>query len=440
VGWGLLNILLIVVDCLRADHVSAYGYKRQTTPNIDKLAKRGVLFKRAYTQSTFTLTSATSILTGLYPEVHGVLRFQDKISDDAITLPRLLRRNGFDTSCFQGMNYFSPPWGLADVGFNKSNFLQQEKAKRKCRLATCDEIYYKFSSYVKDTGTFFSLIWFFDLHGAYGRFLMPEKDMCYLKKSQNARVNGYDSELKYVDRFIGRIMQDLSYNGLAGDTLVIVTSDHGDIFDEHYLFEGNLMADSLYKFHYFKSKLSRNGYLNHLGVLPYEEVIHVPLIMKFPKDKYKGEIDGQVELIDIFPTILQLLKRKRKNFFIQGRNLIPLLDNNLKGKKFVYCYTKPWDSRALFTCVKDARFKFIKIYPPEAHIKSFRKDPKSFIVSQILAGEKFFETITSEKVDVSNKYPFRRNLLRWNLLNWRGKNRTLREKIRIKNVTHRLKI
>ena len=90
----MYNVVLMVIDCLRADHVSSYDYPRQTTPNIDALSRKGLLLKNAYTQSTFTLASAATLLTGLYPETHNVLTFNDKLPGDFPTLPRVLQQHG----------------------------------------------------------------------------------------------------------------------------------------------------------------------------------------------------------------------------------------------------------------------------------------------------------------------------------------------------------
>lgn len=435
-----INVLFIVIDCLRADHVSAYGYERKTTPNLDNLAKRGVLVRNAFTQSTYTVTSAASILTGVYPEVHGAVGFYDKPSSYLVTLPEYLSRYGFDTICFEGTSAFSGPWGLGR-GFNRVESFKQERQKRELDRAKADEIYSRFVDYITSRSNdrpFFSILWFAELHDP---DLVPEEERRYFGKSEGnkVRVDQYDSALRYVDHYIRKILEVLEESGLFDDTFIVVTGDHGDVFDEHYWFEDRLIANFLHKLPFFKKILTRNGYLDHISVPPFEGVIHVPLILKFPENKYKGEITGLVELMDLFPTTLDLLNLKTKRILFQGRSIIPDLEDNQNGKKIVFSYTKADRSSALFTCARDNEFKFVKIYPPGINIKNILTYPKQFIACRIWSGEKLFKVDTSEKQDFSKEYPEHLQALKNELLLWRKKNKTFKEKIRIHKVMSRVK-
>ena len=440
----MFNILFIVVECLRADHVSAYGYERKTTPNIDELAKRGALARKAVTQSSFTVASAASILTGVYPEVHGAIGFYDRLPSHLVTLPEYLSRYGFHTTCFEGMNAFSGPWGLGR-GFNRVESFKQEKQKRGLDRARADEISSSFVDYITHSKAsdqpFFSLLWFAETHDPR---LTPEAERRYFGKSDgsNVRLDQYDGAIRYIDQYIGRILEALDKSSLLGDTFIVVTGDHGDVFDEHYWMEGRLIADLLYRLPVFNFKriLTRNGYVGHIGIPPYEEVIHVPLIMKFPQDKYKGEVEGQMELIDLFPTTLDLLNLKTEKITLQGRSIIPDLKGNQNGKKVVFTYTKPLYSSALFTCARDNEFKFVKVYPPDINIKNISADRRLFITSRIWSGEKVFKVGTSEKQDFSKEYPERLQALRGELLLWRERNRTLKEKLRLYKAISRVKV
>ena len=437
-----INVLFIVIDCLRADHVSAYGYERNTTLNLDKLAKRGVLARNAFTQSTFTVASAASILTGVYPEVHHAIGFYDRLPSYLVTLPEYLSRYGFDTTCFEGMHAFAGPWGLGR-GFNKveSSFGQEEQTGEFAR-ARADEICSRFVDYISSRSNdrpFFSILWFAELHDPQ---IVPEEERQYFRKSDGSivRLDQYDSALRYVDQYIGKILGALDENRLLDDTFIVVTGDHGDVFDEHFWFEGHLIADFLYKLSlpFFRKILTRNGYLDHLGIPPFEGVIHVPLILKFPENKYNGEIKGLIELIDLFPTTLDLLNLKTKSLF-QGRSIIPDLEDNQNGKKIVFTYTKPYRSGALFTCARGNEFKFVKIYPPNINIKNISSNPKQFIAHRIWSGEKLFKVDTSEKQDFSKEYPEHLHALKRELLLSRKKNKTFKEKIRLHKAISRVK-
>ena len=152
----MYNVLFIVVDCLRAKSCFCYGYERDTTPNIDKLANEGAIARRAITQSSFTLASAASMLTGTYPEVHGAIGFYDRVSGYTTMLPEYLVDQGFETTCFAGMNFFTGPWGL-DRGFNRIDFLEADKQKRQSGQARADEISMEFIHYISSVSRpFFS--------------------------------------------------------------------------------------------------------------------------------------------------------------------------------------------------------------------------------------------------------------------------------------------
>jgi arylsulfatase A-like enzyme len=438
-----INVLFIVIDCLRADHCSCYGYERETTPSIDNLAKEGVLARRAVTQSTFTVASAASMLTSLYPEVHGAIGFRDRFPGHLVTLPDYLSRYGFDTVCFEGMNAFSGPWGLGR-GFNMIESFKQEKQSRKLDRARADEICCKFVEFVADhecsERPFFALIWFGEAHDP---SLVPEEQGRYFQKSKaNAgRMDQYDGAIRYVDHYIGEIVQSLYDHRLLDSTFIVVTGDHGDIFDEHYWLEGRLIADLVYRLPLSRAKrvLDRNGYLDHLGVLPYEGVIRVPLIFRFPQNRYKGEIGGLTELLDLFPTTLDLLKLKVAKGSLQGRSIIPDLEGRHNRKQVAFTHTKPTKYDATFTCATDDEWKFVEICRPEASLRNMLGRPKSFLANTMWSSERLLKVGTSEKKDFSREYPGRLQTLKEELELWRRSNRRRKEGMRLSKAISRVK-
>jgi len=439
------SVLFIVIDCLRADHVSAYGYDRKTTPNIDELTKKGVIARRAITQSTYTVASAASMLTSVYPEVHGAIGFHDRLSDYPVTLPQYLSERGFDTACFEGMCAFSGPQKL-ERGFKTVYSFEPEKQRRGLLRASADEICSRFIDYIgrneSRNSPFFALLWFAEAHDP---LFVPEEHRRYYRQSDGgiSRIDQYDSAIRYVDYYIGEILEALDAKGLLDGTLIAITADHGEVFDEHYWLEGKPVADLLCKFPILgvRRLLSRNGFLDHLGIPPYEGVINVPLIIKFPRDRYKGVTLGLVELIDLFPTTLDSLNldMARDLMQIQGKSIVPDLEGNLEGKRVAFTYTKPYHNGAAFTGVTNDEFKFVKSFPPNTSLKNISANPKVFIANRMWDLERLFKVGTSEKRDFGKECPEDLQALKRELLVWREKNATLREKLRLSKAVSRIR-
>ena len=416
---------MLVVDCLRADHLGCYGYARDTTPNIDGLSADSLVFTEAFTQSTFTMTSASSLLTGLYPEAHGVLRFNDRLPGSIPTLPRVLGERGYDSTCFSGMSFFSPPSGLDDTGFRRADFLREERLANEAGQATCEAIHSRFAGYLEDAREpFFSLLWFFDAHGHNDGFFLPDDEMWYLGESENVRVDRYDSEIRHVDRHIGLILEELRNRGLYDDTLIIVTSDHGEVFDEHKLIEGTSVGSALDRIPLLKGAVTRD-FLGHLGVLPYDEVIWVPLIMKMPHAETTGERNGLVELVDVFPTVLDILRIEAPA--VQGRSMLPVARGEAAGKDAVFCATQPYDWTAMLACGRDERFKLVKIIPPEVSIGNARRNFPKLVADLMASGDRLYRVGSPEREDCSREYPGEKNALEAKLRSWREGNRMLHE-------------
>jgi len=421
----VVNVLMLVVDCLRADHLGCYGYHRDTTPNIDGLSADSLVFKEAFTQSTFTMTSASSLLTGLYPEAHGVLRFNDRLPTGIPTLPRLLGERGYDSTCFSGMSFFSPPSGLDDVGFRRADFLREERLANEAGQATCEAIHSKFTEYLGNAGEpFLSLLWFFDAHGYNDGFFLPDEEMRYLGTSGNERVDRYDSEIRHVDRYIDMILEELKHRGLYDDTLIVVTSDHGEVFDEHRLIEGTSMGSALDRIPLLRGAVTRD-FLGHLGVLPYDGVIRVPLIVKMPRAEMAGERHGLVELVDVFPTVLDILGVEAPA--VQGRSVLPVARGEAAGKDTVFCATQPYDWTAMLTCSRSERFKIVKIFPPEVSVGNARRNLPKLVADLMASGDRLYRVGSPERVDCSRDYPGEKSSLKSKLLSWREESRRLHE-------------
>ena len=283
------NLILISIDCLRADHVGAYGYERNTTPSIDELAGDGVVFETTVSTSSWTLPTHMSMLTGLPPSIHGATG-QNKLDGSVPYLPELLAQSGYRVDGVTSVDYLSREFGF-ETGFHSHLFLFDPGADRLVDAAL-DLIRRG------DGQPHFLFLHLLDVHWPYS----PPSDFRALfggrppnisglldkvlhdkepsnQEEINQVMNLYDGELAYVDQELGRFFDELKAARLYERSLIIVTADHGEAFYEH-------------------------GYWKHTQTL-YEEMVRVPLIVKWPEDSPTGNVETMVSQIDVFPTVLE---------------------------------------------------------------------------------------------------------------------------------------
>lgn len=328
---GRPNVLLITVDTLRPDHLGCYGYKRATSPSIDVLARHGVLFRRAVTAAGRTVQSFPSILTGVYPMVHG-LRYEGQ--DQAIvgkqaTLTRVLKESGYATfAVTEGLNV-----GL-EGGFDLYDpdlYLDSQGRKVYLPARNDHEATLKATPWLKarkaDAPPFFLWMrytaphWPYDPPAPYAEMFdgdyhgphtfndepRPGEERGDIvfgitrlpARSVEHAVAHYDGEVAYADRAIGDLLKVLEAKGQLDRTIVILTADHGESLGEHdYFFEH--------------------------GAYLYDQTVRVPLILCAPGRLPAGRVvGGQARTIDIVPTVLDLLGLKAPPG-LQGRSLVPL--------------------------------------------------------------------------------------------------------------------
>ena len=318
------NLLLISIDTLRADHLGCYGYNRDTSPHLDQLAKEGVLFDDLTAAASWTVPSHMSMFTSLYPSVHGVQAGNTALAEGVPTLAQSLAKSGYVTAAF-----VSSPTLNHWFGFNRGfqyydDFTVIASQTGGYRHTVTNPV-------ITDLATkwlqkhsrknFFLFLHYWDCHDDY---LAPAPysskfDPDY-KGKQNTRFIGlwpadmrarisvmdlahivalYDGGIAYTDEHVGKILRLLQDLRLSEKTLVIVLSDHGDGFLEHGLFtHGNSL---------------------------YEEVLHVPLIMRLPGVIPAGKrVAGNVSHVDLMPTALGLLQMPGP-LRMQGIDLSPAI-------------------------------------------------------------------------------------------------------------------
>jgi arylsulfatase len=292
------NVILISIDTLRSDHLSSYGYPLKTSPNMDRIAREGVLFKNSIVQAPWTYPSHSSMLTSMYPSALGYKfpgndDFSTEIPSAATTLAEILKYNGYLTFSFngganvasrrgfsKGFSYYNEKW-VSDIEVVYQNVTDWISSHQK------DKFFLFFHTYevheFKKTD-----------HEIFSHTTLNNPDV--LKRD----IALYDSRIKLVDNYLGLLDQFLKSHKLKRKTLIIITSDHGIAFYEHGLF-------------------------GH-GFYLYDELLKVPLIFSLPSALPKNMIvNKQVQIVDIMPTILDLLKIPNR-VPLAGKSLRPFFE------------------------------------------------------------------------------------------------------------------
>lgn len=305
------NVVLIVIDTLRADHLTTYGYEKDTAPFINKIAGRGVVFENAYSTSTWTAPATASIFTSLYPFQHGVTTgfFATQgmgidlniIPPEVKTIPQFLKEKGYSTYGVAENVNIGKAIGFSR-GFDKFKlFPYPNKKLIEARLE-------KWADEIMSRDKYFLYIHFNDPHGPY------HARTPWYKKKEKIRLDlvaRYDSEISYVDARIKELYHRLGWDK---NTLIIIAADHGEGFREHGF----------------------NGHGNSL----YVEATHVPLIFMFPEQgKKPRRIALNVGAIDILPTINSYLGIEGDTI-AEGVDLMPVINGKETGdsERFLFAH------------------------------------------------------------------------------------------------------
>lgn len=289
------NILVVLLDALRADHVHSYGYNRNTTPVLDWLAEESLVFTEAISQYPSTGISVPSMLSGRYPEY--MIWGKPKRNNQYVLLPSnelvtdVLSRNGYSTHALVAAWIDTHILGFKDH-FDRQEPLYPHSEWKKwvrdsSRLAATRAI--EFFEHRRTDRPFFLLLHFEDAHEPYVDHGPPGKS--FGKKD----VDRYDSDVNWTDLWLGFVIGYMEMKGLLDDTVVIVLADHGEEFGDH----GK-------KFH---------------GHQIYQESIHVPLLVRIPGVE-PVRVDSRVGLVDLFPTILDITGIEHDRTRLQGVSLL----------------------------------------------------------------------------------------------------------------------
>lgn len=317
------NVILISLDTLRPDHLGCYGYSRDTSPSIDSLSQESVLFQNTFATSPWTLPSHVSMLTSLNCINHQVYHIDQTMNPSISTLADILRTKDYFTGAITGGGYVSGLYGFSK-GFDsyhvRGAILEKNAAEIGCRYAL------EWINRHKDRN-FFLFLHTYQIHTPYDSpppycslFLeedskLTQVDLGRLRFNHENRyrraaadlrqniIDVYDGEIRYTDEFlINPLLERLKKLDLYDDTMIILTSDHGEEFYEH-------------------------GSWEHTNSV-YNETIKIPLIIKFFNSEYAGKkIEKFARIIDIMPTILDALGIDPPKHHLDGESLLALLSS-----------------------------------------------------------------------------------------------------------------
>ncbi len=346
---GLDSAIIILIDTCRYDEIGMVTPQGAVTPFLDRFAESATVFSRATAQSPWTLPSTATLLTSLYPTVHGAVGhypYFAKIRTGVETGPELLNRAGLATAAFVNSAFLDPVLGL-DRGFDTYDYVPASKID----LRTAKETFRVAEDWLEqnESRPFFLLVHLFDPHMAYdppepfcSRFLrdyrgdleppfgdlrrwreeMPDPDRRIFARAL------YHAEVAAVDQACGEFLEWFGKRRISKRTVMVVTSDHGEEFWDHGQFEH--------------------------GHTLYEELIHVPLLIRAPGRGWPETITKRVGLIDVMPTIFGLLGVDIPGSF-HGESLVPLMDGGVSRKAYAEALLYGYEWKA----VLDDRYEFM---------------------------------------------------------------------------------
>lgn len=338
------NVVLLTIDTLRADRLGCYGYADIETPHLDRFASEGILFENALTTVPFTLPAHTSIMTGVYPPVHGVRENVGYALDERLpTLAEDLSAAGRRTGGFISAFVLDGRWGI-DRGFD--HYYDEFKVQDLGLLNMASvqrggtETIGQAEAWLDETAgsPFFLWLHLFEPHDPYEA---PEPFASRYPKRP------YDAEVAYTDTLVGRLREALEGRGLLERTLLIITGDHGEGLGDH-------------------------GEYFH-GFFVYDSTARVPLILRLPEARLGGRrVETAVSHVDLRPTILDGLgiEAAAAPPHQGGRSLLPLLLGMEDGERSAYVesyyalYHYDW---APLRAIHTGEFKFIDAPKPELY-------------------------------------------------------------------------
>lgn len=343
------SVVLVTLDTTRADRLGPYGGRAVPTPNFDRFAREGVVFDLAMSQVPLTLPSHASIFTGRYPSSHGVRHNGIyRLREDETTLAERLRDAGWDTAAFTAAFVVNRGFGL-EQGFATYDDVPVNRYEGGHDVVfeaqrSADDVNAAVARWLagRPAGKRFVWVHYYDPHDPYAPPEVPGRTL---------QGTGYDREISYVDACFGDLLRRLDEADLLDRSIVVVAGDHGESLGEH-------------------------GEKTH-GIFLYESVMRVPLLMRAPGLLPAGKrIGGPVELVDVAPTVLDLLSLPPLPS-AQGRSLRDRIEGRDDGRGAL-AHAETLMPRIEFgwselRAVRDGRFRYVEA--PRAELYDLRADP-----------------------------------------------------------------
>lgn len=309
------NVVMIVSDALRQDHLGCYGYRRPTSPHIDNFAREASRYSRAFAQASSTKPSVASLFTSLYPSQHRTIYNEDALPASCLTLAEVLKQHRYATAGFAENFNISGKFGFHhgfDTWYQRSSRLRQTGPQMERFDREID-------SWLKGhrRERFFLYVHFLDPHNPYtapppfynhfdryysGKITGKESGPQYIAHYRQNRRDLehlealYDDEIRFIDSRFDRLIRTLRRLDLLENSIVIFLSDHGEEFLDH-------------------------GHLRHATSV-YAELINIPLIIRYPKLFPRREEPEAVQHIDLFPTLLAALNIDHRPLPLEGNNIL----------------------------------------------------------------------------------------------------------------------
>ena len=341
------NVLLISLDTLRADSLGCYGYERPTSPEIDRLATRSTLFRHAVSQAPWTRPSHMALFTGVFPSSHS--------RSDAPLLSQTLWRSGYRTGAFTGGGQVHPSFGFGH-GFERyevadwlrqpeivETWWQADDGRPRFAFLHTFEVHDPYTDKRFTSGLESGRIKDHFGRGMWGR--LERRGGLTADERGFARAL-YDGGIAFTDDRLGALLERLEGLGLFEDTIIILTSDHGEQFWEH-------------------------GTWRH-GMVLYDHQLLVPLVLYTPPPVRRelgdsavlvgGEVEAQVSLVDILPTLLDILDIADVEGMVDGRSLRPLLEGQRLDPAEAFAENTNIQAEEL-KALRTERYKYIHHYP-----------------------------------------------------------------------------
>jgi arylsulfatase A-like enzyme len=352
-GESAKHLVFIILDAARYDHFGCYGNEQGMTPYIDELAKSSIIFRDAVVTAPYTITSISSLFSSLHPESHGVRKITHKFPEDLENMPRAFKRSGFYTVTLSGTKFIDRNYGLtADCDDVLSLREEEDKEQTLSTMsyAAMEEAVKKAAESGKPVFLYCHYLpphWPYHPPGEFDSRYISNPQIRYWRSWQikgmldNGLVDEvrqdisthhkrYMNNLAYGDFATHQLLELLKRYGLYEDSLIVITSDHGEAFNDHGQFGHNTTV--------------------------YDEMIKVPLIVRVPGVAPR-EVRQQVGLIDFFPTFVELFDLQVENVRFEGRSIAPLLAGQ-EMEPGDYYYARAVGNNLIFM-MRGERYKYI---------------------------------------------------------------------------------